>query len=860
MCSSRSANVPNRVVLPSDVKPTHYRVRLEPDLEKFTFSGEVEISLDVATATNQVAVNILDLTIHSAEINGEKASESKHDGDAQSMTWTFPSQLVAGSQAKLKVAFDGTLNDQLAGFYRSVHKDENGKQQVVATTQMEATDCRRAFPCFDEPALKATFDIEMVADKKYTVLSNSDVKKTSELPSGKVLTQFNTTPKMSTYLVAFIVGELNYVESNDFRVPVRVYGTPGLEKKGQFSADLAAKTLKFFEETFGIEYPMPKCDMVGIHDFSAGAMENWGLITYRNVDVFFEEGVDSLSTKIRVAEVVQHELAHQWFGNLVTMEWWDGLWLNEGFATWMSWYSCNHFFPEWKVWESYVSKQLQGCLDLDGLRSSHPIQVPVKRADEIAQIFDAISYLKGSCVIKMISQFLGEDIFIKGIALYLKRHQYGNTTTDDLWNALAEVSGKDVKGQMDIWTRKVGYPLVTVEESGNELTLTQNRYLRTADVKPEENETVYPVVLGVRSANGKVDHTKVLSERTGKITIDGDFYKLNADQSSIYRVHYPTDRLLKLAEEGAKPHSRLSVEDRVGLVTDLGALAGAYVPTSQLLTLIWTWKNEQESTVWTSILSNIARIRQAWKFESAEVRDAFTKYREAVIVPMAKQVGHEFSASDSAQVASLKADLFAAAVGTGNKEFVDTALALYSKGVTNINANIRPTVFRAVAEYGTTAQWNELLEIYTSGAYGATGNEALSSLGSTKDMALRQKALDFILDGTVRTQDSYRAIGGVAHDAAGQELAWKWLQTKYDDLIKTFPPGLNLLSHIISSATAGFTKQEQLSDIEKFFSGRDLKGIDQALNIAKDRVRASINWLGKDAGDVKDWLVKHQFL
>lgn len=861
MCSSHSAAVagnPTRQVLPKDLIPKHYKVSLEPDLKAFTYSGQVDIDLDVAKPTKSVSVNILDLTINSVKLGGKSPVDTKEDKDSQSVTWTFEDEISKPST--LTVTFDGTLNDQLAGFYRSVHKDENGETQVVATTQMEATDCRRAFPCFDEPALKATFDIVLIADKKYTALSNSDVKKTTDLDNGKVKTEFNTTPKMSTYLVAFVVGELRYVESDKFRVPVRVYATPGLEERCQFSADLAANTLAFFEKTFDVKYPLPKLDMIGIHDFSAGAMENWGLVTYRVVDLFYTEGKDSASTKTRVAEVVQHELAHQWFGNLVTMDWWDGLWLNEGFATWMSWYSCNHFFPDWKVWETYVSTSYQGCLDLDGLRSSHPVQVPVARADEISQIFDAISYLKGSCVIRMVSQYLGEDVFIKGISNYLKNHAYGNTTTDDLWNALSEVSGKDVKGQMDIWTRKIGYPILTVEEGGK-VKVTQNRYLKTADVKADEDTTIYPVWLGVRNADGEVDHSKILNERSAELDLNQEFYKINADQNGIFRVKYPESRLAKLAEEGAKGSSgRLSVEDRIGLVCDLSALAGGYSKTSPLLGLIDNWKrSETEANVWSAMLSFIGKLQSTWTFEDPKVYDAIITFKEQVAVPKAKEVGWQFVKGEPIQQETLKADLFAASVSSGNKEFVDTALDMFSKGFDAINPNLRLSVFVAVSKYGTTEQWEQLLEHYTSGKFGVAGNDALQALGRTKNLELKRRVLGHLLDGTVRTQDVLYGLAGVSQDKEGIELAWKWTQSEWPRITEKFPASLGLLSRFVTTA-GKFTTEQQLQSVEKFFSDKDLKGIDKQVEIAKDRIRSSIKWLSEDSKDVESWLRQQKYL
>ena len=514
----------------------------------------------------------------------------------------------------------------MAGFYRSSYKDRDGSTKYIATTQMEPTDARRAFPCFDEPALKAHYTITLVADKSHTCLSNMDQASEKEVDSkitgGKrKAIKFNETPLMSTYLLAFIVGELNQIETNSFRVPVRVFATPDKDiEHGRFSLDLAARTLDFYEKTFDSKFPLPKMDMVAIPDFSAGAMENWGLITYRVVDVLYDEKTSGALTKQRVAEVVQHELAHQWFGNLVTMDFWDGLWLNEGFATWMSWYSCNKFYPEWHVWQSYVTDTLQGALSLDSLRSSHPIEVPVKRADEINQIFDAISYSKGSCVLRMISKYLGEQTFMEGIRRYLKKHAYGNTQTGDLWAALSDASGKPVEEVMDVWTKNVGYPVVSVTENeqSNSIHVEQHRFLRTGDVKPEEDKTLFPVFLGLRTKDG-VDEDLTLSKREHEFHLPNlDFFKLNADHSGIYRTSYTPERLAKLGQ--AAKAGLLTVEDRAGMIADAGALASSgYQRTSGILSLLKNFDGETEFVVWSELLSRISSIRAAWVFEAEKV-------------------------------------------------------------------------------------------------------------------------------------------------------------------------------------------------------------------------------------------------
>lgn len=599
----------------------------------------------------------------------------------------------------------------MAGFYRSSYKDKDGKTGYMATTQMEPTDARRAFPCFDEPALKAQFTITLVADKHMTCLSNMDVASEDEVDSAigggkKKAVTFNKTPAMSTYLLAFIVGELNYIETKEFRVPVRVYATPASDiEHGRFSLDLAARTLEFYEKKFASEFPLPKMDMVAIPDFSAGAMENWGLVTYRVVDLLFDQQKSGASTKQRVAEVVQHELAHQWFGNLVTMDFWDGLWLNEGFATWMSWYSCNAFYPEWKVWEGYVTDNLQSALSLDSLRSSHPIEVPVKRADEINQIFDAISYSKGSCVLRMISKYLGEETFMEGIRQYLKKHAYGNTQTSDLWSALSDASGKPVEKVMDIWTKNVGFPVVTVteDEKAGSIHVKQNRFIRTADVKPEEDKVLYPVFLGLRTQDG-VDEELTLNDREGNYKVkDLNFFKLNADHSGIYRTSYTPERLQKLGEAAKK--GLLSVEDRAGMIADAGTLAAAgYQKTSGVLSLLQGFNTDSEFVVWDEMLTRIASIRAAWIFEDEKVKDSIKKYQLDLASQKAHQLGWEFKDSDGHIEQQFKSLLFGNAALAGDEKIIKAAFEMIGK-VKNgdksaIHPNIRGSVYAIVLSNG----------------------------------------------------------------------------------------------------------------------------------------------------------------
>lgn len=798
--------------------------------------------------------------------NGEVIASSPKlstDEDAQTTKFSFSKTFKKGERIQLDLAFTGILNDNMAGFYRSSYNTKHGSKKFMATTQMEPTDARRAFPCFDEPALKATYAVTLIADKDLTCLSNMDEKKVADMEGGKKkAVTFNTTPPMSTYLLAFIVGELNVVESQDFRVPVRVYAPPDQDiERGRFSVDLAAKTLAFYEKKFDSQFPLPKMDMVAIPDFSAGAMENWGLITYRVVDLLFDEKTSGAGTKKRVAEVVQHELAHQWFGNLVTMDFWEGLWLNEGFATWMSWYSSDSFYPEWKVWQSYVTDDLQSALSLDSLRSSHPIEVPIKRADEINQIFDAISYSKGSCVLRMISKYIGEETFLEGIRRYLKKHAYGNTKTEDLWAALSDASGKDVQKVMEIWTKNVGYPVVEVTENDkdNSIHVKQNRFLRTHDVKPEEDKTLYPVFLGLRTDKG-VDEELTLFGREHNFKVPSlDFFKLNADHSGIYRTSYTPERLVKLGQQAKA--GLLSVEDRAGMVGDAGALASSgYAKSSGTLSLLKGFSTESEFVVWEQILTWLGSIRNAWIFESDETKTALKTFQRNLTSAKAHELGWTFKEGDDNNLQQFRALMFSGAGLAGDEKIIAAAKEMFSQFTkgdrTAIHPNIRGAVYAIMLQYdGSKTVYETILNEYRSAKTSDERNTALRSLGRAKDPELIKRSIELAMSSDeVRSQDIYMPLGGLRSHREGIEALFEAMKAHWDSLVKRLPPGLSMLGSVVQLCTNGFTHPDQREQVEKFFKDRSTKGFDQGLAQSLDAIRAKGQWLDRDSKDVEDWL------
>ena len=485
------------VTLPANVKPSRYKLTLEPNLEDFTFRGEESVDIEVLEPTGEIVLNCIEIAIISCDLmlgDGTTLApqETSFDETQQTVTFKFASMLPPGT-ARLDIWFTGELNNKLRGFYRSRYTAVDGQERYLATTQFEATDARRAFPCWDEPAQKASFDLTVAIPSDLVAVSNMPVASETELRTGIKAVRFAETPMMSTYLLAFVIGDLASVEQRaEDGTLVRVWSTRGKEEQGRFAMETSAKLLGYFNEHFGIPYPLPKLDHIAIPDFAAGAMENWGAITYREVVLLVDPENTSEAVRQRVAGIISHEMAHMWFGDLVTMAWWNGLWLNESFASWMGDKAVDHLFPEWEQWTQFLVGDTTSALSLDGLKNSHPIEQEVNNPAEIDQLFDAISYSKGASILRMLEHFLGAEVFRQGLHQYLTKHQYGNAETHDLWDALGRASGQPVADIMDTWVKQTGYPVLEVQV---------NRQAQGIDVTLSQSRFVYESILGRQEAD-----------------------------------------------------------------------------------------------------------------------------------------------------------------------------------------------------------------------------------------------------------------------------------------------------------------------------------------------------------------------
>jgi len=449
------------------VVPSAYRIFITPNLESASFAGRVEIDVDITESTSELKLNAIELDLGAATLTtggtAHRSIDLNLDEEYEVVTYTFDSALPVGS-AVLEIAFNGILNDQLHGFYRSTFTDPSGVKHTIATTQFENTDARRAFPCWDEPAFKATYQVNLTVPSHLAAYSNSPVSSNTDLGNGQRTVSFTPTMKMSTYLVAFIIGPFEETEALDVDgVPLRIVFPLGNAHLTGHALEAGAFALRFFSNYFDIPYPGDKLDMVAIPDFMQGAMENLGCITYRMPDLLIDPAKASLAEMKRVAKVVMHEIAHMWFGDLVTMEWWEGIWLNEAFATFMEVMCQDAFRPQWKVWVSFGAER-DMALQIDGLHATRPIEFEVVSPDDTQGMFGRLTYEKGAGVLRMLEQYLGAETYRDGIRHYLVKHSYANTRTSDLWDAIEEVSGAPVRDVMNTWILQGGYPLVTLSD------------------------------------------------------------------------------------------------------------------------------------------------------------------------------------------------------------------------------------------------------------------------------------------------------------------------------------------------------------------------------------------------------------
>lgn len=864
------------VRLSKEVVPIEYDIQLRPDLENFTFEGMETISLDILKNTITLTLHSKEIEIVTADIFKDFAKISYNEKN-ETATFTF-SKTIPKGKIKLSLAFKGILNDKMRGFYRSQYQIGE-KILHMATTQFEATDARRAFPCFDEPAQKAIFNVSLIVSKGKTAISNTMPISVLEHKMDYEIVKFSPTPKMSTYLLAFIIGDFEFLEGKTKRgVQVRIFTTPGKKHQAKFALDCAVKVLDFYEKYFDIKYPLENLDMIAIPDFASGAMENWGAITYRESALLVDEAQSSASNKQWVALVIAHELAHQWFGNLVTMEWWTHLWLNEGFASYIEYLATNELFPHWDIWTQFSTHDLGVALRLDALNTTHPIEIPVHHPDEIGEIFDEVSYSKGASIIRMLASYIGEKNFRDGLRYYLKKHSYKNTETIHLWQAFEKVSGKPVAKMMHNWTSKPGYPVVHAEIKNNKLALSQERFFASPISKKKNKiKTKWDVPISIKSQNSFLSHfllgnlsgTGVPANFSARQPAKGlsksapatnfGWVKVNFGETGFYRTAYSMELLEKLI----KPvqDKKLSPCDRLGIVRDLFALAEAgNIPTTNALEFLTAYKNEDNYTVWVELASGLARLEQL--LAKSKVKNKLDELTIQLFSPLAHKLGWSKKENENHTDALLRSLAIGRAgranIGPQNKKIISEAKENFAKILkgTNINPDIRGAVYSIVATHGDIREYKILVEKYKEETLHEEKNRIGGALGDFQNPKILKMACVFAMSKDVRIQDTVGILSSVGANPLGRDIWWSFIAKNWKTLVSRYGQGGLTLGRAIK-AIGGSAEEKHYKTMKSFFKTHEAPGASRAISQVLERLEGNIAWLKRDGKIIEKFLINY---
>jgi puromycin-sensitive aminopeptidase len=818
--------------LPTTVLPRHYRLTLEPDLDAATFAGEVEIDLTVEVTTESIVLNAAELEISTAELRSgdggglRTATSISLDPVEERAVLTFDGGLATGP-ATLHLVFTGVLNDKLRGFYRSTFTDQSGVERVIATSQMESTDARRAFPCFDEPAFKATFEITLVVDEGLNAYSNSPVVEDVPGPDGRRRVHFSPTMVMSTYLVAFVVGPLEHTDPVDVDgVPLRVVHPLGKGHLTGFALDVGAHALRFFRDYFGLPYPGDKLDMVAIPDFAAGAMENLGCVTYRESALLVDPSTAARVELERVADVVCHEIAHMWFGDLVTMKWWNGIWLNEAFATFMEVLALDAYRPEWQRWVSFGVER-EAALAVDGLHSTRPVEFPVGRPEEAEGMFDVLTYQKGGSVLRMLEQFIGPDVFREGIHDYLVAHAYGNTETADLWDALERSSGRPVARIMDTWINQGGYPLVTVGDGG---TIAQQPFSYSGEpggaIGSRWQIPILHRTLG--STDDWVD-SGLLTASRGTVDDVGDGELLvNAGGSGYYRVAYGPDAVDRLAGRLGE----LTPLERYNLVSDTWAatLAGD-APVAGLVRLARALveSGERDPSVWSVVLGALGLFDRVIPDGDRAVLAAGVR---SLLDPLLDALGWDPTASDDERTPSLRSGVLATLGTFGDDPAVraEAERRFAGSGTTALTGDTASAIVGIVAYHGGADEYGEMLARYRAPATPQEENRYLDALAAFRPPDLSARTYDLAMT-EVRSQDAPFLIRLLLWNRDSGPATWARVVADWDTFPQKFPS--STLKRMLDGVRGLGARPELAAEVAAFIRSHPLpaggRTVDQIL-------------------------------
>jgi aminopeptidase N len=834
--------------LPANAVPEHYALTLTPDLKAATFSGNEAIDVNIKTSTSTITLNAAEIEFQSvsASIAGKQLQGTiALDKQKEQATFTFPAELPAG-KATLAIRYNGILNNELRGFYLSKTARRN-----YAVTQFEATDARRAFPSFDEPAFKATYDISLVVDSGDTAISNSPIASDTPGPiEGKHTLQFLTTPRMSTYLVAFLVGDFQCTAGEQDGVVIRTCATPDKVALTSYGVDVARFMLHYYNDYFGIPYPLKKLDLIALPDFEAGAMENFGAITYRETELLIDPATASIDAQKQVALVIAHEMAHQWFGDLVTMQWWDNIWLNEGFATWMENKSVAAMRPEWNV-DQTVASDMDGTLNIDAGPTTRAIRAKADTPDEINQMFDGIAYGKAGHVLVSVENYIGPDAFRKGVHNYLAAHLYANATAEDFWNAETAASRKPVDRIMDSLVSQPGAPLLSFGAPANgNVEVSQRRFFLTPSIQPNPAQK-WTIPVCFKSGTNTQD-CEILTPRSTNLKVPGgNPFFANAGGTGYYRTAYPANVYKTLV---AHVESGLTPTERISLIGDEWAqLRADKASAGEFLDLAAAVKDDPNAEVVSSALDGVDAIYTRIAATPQE-KDALSLWIRRNFGPAYAKLGPP-SAGDSSDTRELRARLFAVLGFYGkDPEVLAQAHEISEKFVNNpssVDPTLGETALAVAARNGDAAFFDQLQKLYETSANPEVQNNALRLLARFEQPALVERALDYAVSGKVRNQDTAFQLAIALRSESTRELAWKYVQSHWD---KVQAQLTTEMGGVLVGSTASFCTAQDRDNVENFFSTHKVAATSVSLKHAVEGINGCIELRGLQEPQFKSWL------
>ncbi|KAH9923984.1 leucyl aminopeptidase [Epithele typhae] len=877
--------------LPTDVVPSHYDLTVWTDLENLRFEGIVHATLLVKKETSSIVLNTTKLEIGDVYIStltdsglGDRqvAQSRSFDDKLERGIFTFASPFPQGSRVRMTLTFKDDLSGDMLGYYLS-RGGADGKT-VYALTQFQPTAARRSFPCWDEPLLKATVSATLVSRVGTVNLNNMPAVSEARFPEANItepwiekklksladpdewkVTKFETTPPISTYIIAYANGPFDHLESSYTSPltgntrPLRFYATSDNIGQAQFGLDITRTVVPLYEQMFGIEYPLPKLDTLVASDFDMGAMENWGLITGRTSGYLRDPNSSDVRSKVRVAGMQSHEIAHMWFGNITTMEWWDNLYLNEGFATFG--------LPGVEARLCLLDEQLLPSRELDAKLSSHPVEVDCPDANMINQIFDRLSYAKAASILRMLCKHVGEDLFIKGVSIYLKKHMYANSVTRDLWEGIQESTNIDIPKMMDNWVKKMGYPVITVTEENGGIRVRQDRFLETGPASPEHNDTIWTVPLNLLtvSGNNEVEIERMLLEGREKyIALDtSKAFKLNADMTGFYVTAYSEGRLTKLGEQMASKASPFSLSDKIGVVCDALALAKAgYSSLGGSLSVIVGLRNEKEYLIWNAVSLSLSEIVSTW-WEHPKIVEKLDALRLELFVPIVRELGFDGSDEDSYDVRQLRTIAIEQAAAAGDPSVTAElkkrfAHFLETGDDSQISSDLLAVTFATAVKEGGQAEWDVVRNICGKARTPAHGTAAMRALGATQDMARATATFEYLMT-EARNQDVIYYVWGLLINRRTRRFQAESFKAHYPEASqicfeKRFAGNFQTFIGLFEAVFDGLSSERDYEETAAFFKDKDTAKFDMSLNQTLDAIRSRGAWVERSTKELEAWL------